>query len=278
MTSADHALHVEIPLSGALVRLGDETGLHDLEEHLHAAVVAARAGGLDGHEIGGGMVRLFFEGTDADRLYEEVTKALGSLGPLAGLTMIRRYGAPGSRERRTVWGDDGQSRTSSSKARRVSGTSPATPGDVVEIPTSKGRAFAQYTHHHSDIGQLIRVLPGTFPGRPDQAALRALVEGPTLYHAFFMLDRELEMGGVLPVGSFPIPGHARDFPVFRTGLPDRKTRRVEHWALWDGERQWGVGQLTTEQRRMPIRMVIPTADALAKRITDGWTPETDQRG
>jgi hypothetical protein len=151
-------------------------------------------------------------------------------------------------------------------------------GDVAEVPTSKGLAYVQYTHHHPDIGQLVRVLPGIRAGRPDLTAFRALVEGPTLYHTFFMLDGELEMGGVVPVGSFSIPPHARDFPVFRAGLPDRTTRKIEHWVFWDGERQWGVGQLTTEQRRMPIRMVIPTADALAKRIADGWTPETDQRG
>jgi len=38
-------------------------------------------------------------------------------------------------------------------------------GDIIEIPTSKGLAYAQYTHNHKQrphFGALIRVLDGLF--------------------------------------------------------------------------------------------------------------------
>ena len=39
-------------------------------------------------------------------------------------------------------------------------------GDIIEIPTSKGLAYAQCSHIHWDYGHLIRALPGFFQQRP----------------------------------------------------------------------------------------------------------------
>ena len=50
-------------------------------------------------------------------------------------------------------------------------------GDVIEIETPKGLAYAQYTHEHRDpprYGSLLRILPGIYSQRPsDFAALVA---------------------------------------------------------------------------------------------------------
>src|SRR5713101_3185521 len=45
-------------------------------------------------------------------------------------------------------------------------------GDVVEVPTSKGLAYAQVTHihneEHSSYGPLVRIVPGFFTKRPER--------------------------------------------------------------------------------------------------------------
>jgi hypothetical protein len=49
-------------------------------------------------------------------------------------------------------------------------------GDVIEIPTDRGLAYAQYTHEAKGFYEsLIRVLLGLFASRPSD--LRSLVNG-----------------------------------------------------------------------------------------------------
>lgn len=48
---------------------------------------------------------------------------------------------------------------------RVSGI-----GDIVEIRTPRGLAYAQYTHEPPQFGSLIRVLPGLYESRPSDPA------------------------------------------------------------------------------------------------------------
>ncbi len=40
-------------------------------------------------------------------------------------------------------------------------------GDIVEINTAKGLAYAQYTHKHKQYGALLRVFGRLFDARPD---------------------------------------------------------------------------------------------------------------
>ena len=54
-------------------------------------------------------------------------------------------------------------------------------GDVIEIPTSKGLAYVQYTHYHQAppvYGSLIRVLKGFYKARPSEQELAQIIVQP----------------------------------------------------------------------------------------------------
>lgn len=147
-------------------------------------------------------------------------------------------------------------------------------GDVVEIDTPKGRAYAQYTHKHAQWGGLLRILPGIFMETP--ADLERLVAEKAAFSTFFPLQQAIKQDIVRIVGNVPVPLHLRRFPTFRAPMPDAfgGTDRIIGWWLWDGEREWPVGRLTHEQRELPIREVINDT-LLVERIVSGWRQSSD---
>jgi len=58
-------------------------------------------------------------------------------------------------------------------------------GDVIEIPTAKGLAYAQFTHKMPVYGRLIRVVEGIWRTRPH--AFEEVVIAPTRFFTFFPL-------------------------------------------------------------------------------------------
>ena len=69
----------------------------------------------------------------------------------------------------------------------------------------------------------------------------------------------------------------QSFPLFRAaGIPDSRTWKVDTWWLWDGEKEWRVGAITEEQRKLPIRGIV-NHEALVSYIERDWTPEADRR-
>jgi hypothetical protein len=64
-------------------------------------------------------------------------------------------------------------------------------GDVIEIETRQGLAYAQYTHRVEGMGYLIRVVEGTFQTRPSDLA--AVVRGRTAFKAVFPLQRAINL-------------------------------------------------------------------------------------
>jgi hypothetical protein len=150
-------------------------------------------------------------------------------------------------------------------------------GDVVEINTSKGLAYAIYTHRHKTrpkYGALIRVFDHLFLSGP--VRLPDLLKTPIRFSTFFPLQAAITKGIVKVVGNLPIPESLKPFPLFRSGVIDPKTKRVCVWWLWDGEKSWRVGNLTAEQRKIPIRGVWNDT-YLIHRIEEGWRPENDPR-
>ncbi len=146
-------------------------------------------------------------------------------------------------------------------------------GDVVEITTSKGLAYAQYTHEYTKpprYGSLVRVLRGVYPQRPSD--ISALIRQKELFVTFFQLNAELRRTDSLfrVIGSEPIPEWAIPFPVFRNGVPDRD-RIVRDWWLWDGEKEWKVGKMTLEQIRSYPGLGLMNTPALMEMIENGWT-------
>jgi hypothetical protein len=78
------------------------------------------------------------------------------------------------------------------------------------------------------------------------------------------------------VGHLPVPASSTDFPLFRAaGLPD-SFGKVTHWWIWDGEKEWRIPELTTELRKLPIRMICNDI-SLIEKIETGWTPLADPR-
>lgn len=145
-------------------------------------------------------------------------------------------------------------------------------GDIVEIATPCGKAYAQLINSHRQYGSLLRVLRGVHNDRPPD--LNRLVAGETQFVVFFPLLAAVKARIVEIVGSEQVPEEFKPFPVFRAGVADPKTGKVATWWLWDGDREWKVGALNEELKRLPIRGVWNDT-LLVERIVSGWTPQTD---
>jgi hypothetical protein len=145
-------------------------------------------------------------------------------------------------------------------------------GDIVEIATSKGFAYALYSHEHTKeprMGSLLRVLPGFYAIRPKRFS--ELIEHREQFSVFFPLRAALRQGIVRIVGHEELPDWAARFPVFRSGLPDRHGK-IHDWWLWDGENEWRVGALTPEMRSFPKRGIVNDT-RLVEMIEGGYRPE-----
>jgi hypothetical protein len=147
-------------------------------------------------------------------------------------------------------------------------------GDIIEIPTSKGLGYAQYTHQHPQFGGLIRVFDALFQRRPDDFG--SLVEGPLRFSTFFPLHAAVNKGIFKVVGHREVARPNRPFPIFRNGVSDPKTKKVAVWWFWDGQKEWQVGKITPEQRKLPIQGIWNDT-MLVQRIEEGWRPETDHQ-
>jgi hypothetical protein len=145
-------------------------------------------------------------------------------------------------------------------------------GDIVEIPTVKGLTYAQFIHNHARYSALLRVLPSFFKSRPSD--FTELVRQPETFVTFLPLQAAVNRKIFAVVGNCAVPDFAKPFPLFRTGVEDPATRKVKVWWLWDGEKEWKVGDITTEQRKLPLRGIWNDT-LLIERIETGWTPSND---
>lgn len=146
-------------------------------------------------------------------------------------------------------------------------------GDVFEIAVPNGVAYGQVTHRHG-MGDVIRVFRGVEATKPPDVAV--LADRTVQFVALFPLAEYVRAGDLKIVGTLPVPGESREFPVFRAGNAGLRGEPVRNWYLWDGEVSRKIGALTPEQRRLPIEELI-SLETLIARIQSGWTPETDPR-
>lgn len=147
-------------------------------------------------------------------------------------------------------------------------------GDVFAIRTSGGHAYFQYVKKIAPMGSLVRVLPGVFADAPTD--VESLVAKETNFWIFFPAGAAFSRGIVHKIGRYAIPYHSKNVPVFRAGVVDPAVGKVVDWWLWDGEKEWRVGSITDEQRRLPIRGSWNDT-MLIERIEEGWLPENDPR-
>jgi len=148
-------------------------------------------------------------------------------------------------------------------------------GDIIEIATQKGLAYAQYTHEHSEpprFGSLIRVFSGFYNKRPKNFS--KVTKSQTKFVTFVPLKVSVNLKLVTIVANEPVTSESQKFPVFRDGIIDPKTKKVRVWWFWDGKKEWKVGEITKEQKKMPVRDVV-TIPCLIEQLESGWIPETD---
>ncbi|MFA6295295.1 MAG: hypothetical protein WC666_02625 [Candidatus Paceibacterota bacterium] len=146
-------------------------------------------------------------------------------------------------------------------------------GDIIEIKTKKGLAYAQFSHRHAQYGALIRVLPGFFQETPINFTELASIKES--FVTFFPLQAAVNRSIVHVVSNCKIPDFAKSFPLFRTGIEDSITRKVKVWWLWDGINEWKIDKLTDEQYKLPLRGIWNDT-LLIERIESGWTPTKDK--
>lgn len=147
-------------------------------------------------------------------------------------------------------------------------------GDVFSINTSKGLAYFQFVKQNKLMGSLIRVLPGIHGEEP--SCWEDFVGQSTNFWIFFPVSAALKKGIIRKVANYNVPDHAKEFPLFRAGVRHPETGKVETWWLWDGEKEWPVGDITEDERKLPIRASWNDT-MLVQRIEEGWLPENDPR-
>ena len=142
-------------------------------------------------------------------------------------------------------------------------------GDVVQIAIDKGFAYAQLTHRNRLCGCLLRVLPGVHRSPLKDLGKKTRVK--ELYHTFVFEEDLHESPAVQIVGHEPIPKESRAFPLFRAGVKDPKTKQVKTWWLWDGAKEWPIGELREDQKLLPLRQIW-NYKILINKINEGWRP------
>src|SRR5947209_148158 len=115
-------------------------------------------------------------------------------------------------------------------------------GDVLEFRLEDGLHYAQFTHRHPRFGHLCRVLEGAYRQRP--SAFEMLVEDRPGYFAFTYLPALLRDGLGEIVARLDVPEAYRPFPLFKAAAGVGE--KVRNWWLWDGEKEWRVGELPPE--------------------------------
>ena len=145
-------------------------------------------------------------------------------------------------------------------------------GDIIEIPTAKGFIYAQCTHTHQNFGEVLRIFKDFYKERPSD--FTNMASEKEKFIVLFPLNEAVKQKIFEVVGRAEIPESSKKFPIFRNGLPNQKTGKIEVWWLWDGEKEWKIGKIKKEQRKLPLHEVINDT-LLIERLESGWTPETD---
>ena len=145
-------------------------------------------------------------------------------------------------------------------------------GDIIELSIPEGVAYAQYINKHKSYGALLRVFSKLHKTRPD--SLNTILDGEIQFICFFPLQAAVKRQVVTVAGNAEVPINASVMPVFRNGVMDPKTQKVAVWWFWDGEKEWKVGTLKEEQKKMPI-LGCWNDTLLIERLLSGWRSEND---
>lgn len=142
-------------------------------------------------------------------------------------------------------------------------------GDIVEIKTQRGFAYALYTHQHERYGSLLRVFGQIYAERP--ISFEPLLAEPPQFDTFYPLLGAVKKGNVSVAAHVGIPEHLWRFPVFRAEGGISSDGTVQNWWLWDGKNEWRVGDLSAEEKKYPVRGTV-NHSLLMEWIESGHTP------
>ena len=140
-------------------------------------------------------------------------------------------------------------------------------GHVLRIKTPIGIAYAICTHRDAICGHLIRVMGDLHNN--EISHLDKLFGKEEAFSIFFLWGSNVDKSLVDIAGRIAIPEHMANFPLFKAGIVNQRTGKVDHWWLWDGNKEWPVGKLTVDQRLLPLREIWNEV-LLVERIAAGW--------
>lgn len=151
-------------------------------------------------------------------------------------------------------------------------------GDVAEIKTHHGLAYAQYTLDGNGSGEIVRVLPGLYNSRPD---LESLVLQRELYFVFYTLAFAIRKREAEIVCNLPVPEWAESEPLMRHASGRTRQGKITGWRIVPALSPLTVDflirtpilrELTQEQERLSIHHIWPHP-VMVKELARGWTPE-----
>jgi len=147
-------------------------------------------------------------------------------------------------------------------------------GDIVEIQTAKGLAYAQHVNNYMKRASdcpLMRILPGVFKTPLEDFEHLVAQEGS--YCCFWQPD--FSEGRVHRVANVPVPKQFRKMPMFKSrAVAVLPSGRVSEWSLWNGISRGNkaIARLTAEQKRYPLQEIV-SLDFVICRIERHWRPE-----
>lgn len=148
-------------------------------------------------------------------------------------------------------------------------------GDVIELPLSKGYAYAQYVNNDrkTGFGELIRILPGKFDTPLPEEEAFALCREQEVYYCFFPIEVFLQPPLVRIIGGTTVPQSSKKMPHFKSyNLNPDSGKKT--WFIWDGKaaKSRRVESLSGNEQEYPMRQVV-SLETLVRRIESGWLPE-----
>ncbi|WP_434608436.1 hypothetical protein [Pseudomonas sp. R1-7] len=143
-------------------------------------------------------------------------------------------------------------------------------GDILQVLTAQGVAYAQVTHKHPEFDFLIRVFPGFYNEKPKDFS--AVVEREPQFSAFFVVQSAVNQGLLSVVENVPVPESLQVFPIFRSrnGSPGGSL-----W-LWDGKDSSRLErEFRPDELKYPTEGII-SAPLLVERIEKNYRAETHE--
>lgn len=143
-------------------------------------------------------------------------------------------------------------------------------GDILQILTSQGVAYAQVTHKHSEFGFLIRVFPGFHHDHPKDFSV--VVDAEPQFSAFFVVQSAVNQGLLSVVANVPVPERLQVFPTFRSrnGGPGGSI-----WLWNEGEELRLEREISSEELKHSTGGII-SAPLLVDRIEKNYRAETHE--